>query len=125
LATATKRSFVDDGKMDVEDGGIHDSKRFKVDDENESTLMETEDPKVGPTNDDESDIFKSDPKTIVVKLYDGPDDVNLNDVVEVIGVLSLNWTDNENVVSSKKAMNICPSRNSTFPHIHAITLVQV
>ena len=109
--------------MDVEDGGIHDSKRFKVDEENESTLMETEDSKMSP-NDEDSE-FKSEPKTIVVKLYDGPDDVNLNDVVEVVGVLSVNWTDNENVVSSKKSINICPSRNSTFPHVHAITLVQV
>ena len=81
-----------------------------------------------------SDIGKNaddcDMKTVVAKIYDSPDDVNLNDVVEVIGVLSLENSDDGAFFQSpikivKSSSKSCNSFAAKVPHIHVIKLVQL
>ena len=71
-----------------------------------------------------------DMKTVVAKIYDSPDDVNLNDVVEVIGVLSLENSDDGAFFQSpiKLAKSSSKSDNKYFtkvPHVHVIKLIQL
>jgi hypothetical protein len=49
-------------------------------------------------------------------VYDAPDDVNLNDVVEVVGVLSVGGGGDD----AAKRSNVSPAKNSTFPHVHVV-----
>jgi len=110
---ATKRCFVDDGKMDVDDFS-HDTKRCKTD---TSFFPESEPSKP------ENQLFNPEPRTIIAKIYDAPDDVNLNDVVEVVGVLSVETSRDETSISSvKKASTVRPSKDTSLAHVHVIKL---
>ncbi len=126
--------------------GIQDSKRCKVESEYASSAscevtdekMELED--VCQKDDEEEvslEISKMDEpesKTVVCKIYESPDDVNLNDVVEVIGILALDCTDDGTFFASMSrklsiASNDTPEDVSTFPkkipHVHVMKLFQL
>ena len=134
--------------------GIQDSKRFKVELEYASSASsEASDEKMElgdicqKTDDDEeeelsSEILKVDEpesKTVVCKIYESPDDVNLNDVVEVIGILALDCTDDGTFFSStpvsRKSSIASTSTNDTtedvstfppkIPHVHVLKLIQL
>jgi hypothetical protein len=82
-----------------------------------------------------SKIDEPESKTVVCKIYESPDDVNLNDVVEVIGILALDSTDDGTFFAStpmtgKSSIASNDSADvSTFPpkipHIHVLKLIQL
>ena len=66
----------------------------------------------------------------MAKIYDSPDDVNLNDVVEVIGVISLENSDDGAFFQSplKIAKSSSNSGSNFVPkiaHVHVIKLIQL
>jgi hypothetical protein len=115
---ATKRSFVDDGKMDVDDV-VHDTKRCKKEEDvsDADCLPESEQPK------SDNQLLTPDPRTVIAKVYDSPDDINLNDVVEVIGVLSFDTSRDETSLSATNKSAVGP-KESTLPHIHVPILLK-
>lgn len=64
-------------------------------------------------------------KTIVAKIYDCPDDIALNDVYEVVGVLSLDFHPDEDLDQEADVPKSSPSRNSVYPHVHTISVFKL
>ena len=115
---ATKRSFVDDGKMDVDDFS-HDTKRCKFEEDDACNICLF--PETEPSN-NENQLSNPSRRTIIAKIYDAPDDVNLNDVVEVVGVLTVDSAHDETSFSCGKKASIRPLKDTTLAHVHVIKL---